>query len=323
MRYSPYCRVFAVLMFAAAARTAPASTAQPASAPAPAADPYADNACVNCHRDLPGRSSEIVELEWKHSVHFAAKTPCNGCHGGNPSVKIEQFASKEELKKASHLMRDPQFFRMYRKGGASVSPARGRSVSYFCGKCHSEIMEKHLGSSHGAFGKPTCLYCHGGGSHKITPASSKIIDTRGRKDDGQCSPCHKAATMEGVAQLKKIIVDTEERIEASGKLYTELEEWSYHNIQLEQLHHHAASKHSQLRQIFHSFNMRDISTFAAEITEVTDRTVETHELIKRMRSEQRQQTIIGVVMVSMLLIFASLLVYYKNTFLEEAHAVDA
>ena len=29
----------------------------------PQDDPFADNACVECHRDLPGRSSEIVDLE--------------------------------------------------------------------------------------------------------------------------------------------------------------------------------------------------------------------------------------------------------------------
>ena len=56
-------------------------------------DEFAGNACVQCHRDLPGRSSEIVELEWKQSVHFNAKVGCDGCHGGNASLKPDALPS--------------------------------------------------------------------------------------------------------------------------------------------------------------------------------------------------------------------------------------
>ena len=49
--------------------------------PVPDGDEHADNACVQCHRDLPGRLSEIVELEWKRSSHYEAGVACNGCHG--------------------------------------------------------------------------------------------------------------------------------------------------------------------------------------------------------------------------------------------------
>lgn len=283
----------------------------------PAADPFASNACVQCHRDLPGRSSEIVEVEWKHSVHYRAKVGCDGCHGGNASARREQFASVDEFKAASHLDRVPDFLLMHSKEDQFVGQARGRAVSYFCGKCHADIKEKHLGSPHGDFGDPTCLYCHGQGSHKIMPPSPLIIDTRSRAEGGRCSPCHRAATMQTVRQVKEILINTEEQIRTSGTLYAELEEWGYQNLELEQLHHHAQQVRSQLRQIFHSFNMREINNFASEIQAVAERTEATHELVERLRQTQRNQTVIGALAVTMLLVFAGLLVYYKKTFLDE------
>jgi len=299
-----------------AAVTGPAENASPVdTAGSVQADRYADNACVQCHRDLPGRSSEIVELQWKHSVHYAANVGCDGCHGGNPSLRLDQFASRDEWKRASHRQRNPEFLTMRRDRDLFVGSARGRSVSYFCGKCHDQIKEKHLGSPHGDFGDPTCLYCHGQGSHKITDATPQIIDTHGRAEQGRCSPCHEASTMQVVKQIKQTLVDTEQRISESGQLYNELESWGYHNLELEKLHHHAGEVHSQLRQIFHSFNMREIDNFASEIQEVADRTTETHELIQRQRQVRRQQTGMGLLAVCLLLSVAGVLVYYKHSFL--------
>ncbi len=287
-----------------------------ALAPAAEGDPYAANACVSCHGDLPGRSSEIVQLEWKRSVHYAANVGCDGCHGGDASARREQFDSEDAFKRASHLDRHPDFLLMGRSGGAFVSAVRGRQVSYFCGKCHADIKEKHLGSPHGDFGDPTCLYCHGQGSHRIAHPTPDIIDTRGRAQSGQCSHCHRAATMESVARIKKIMIDTADQIDTTGRLYAELKEWGYQNLELEKLGDHAKETQSRLRQIFHSFNMREINNFAGEIQEVADRTAATHELVGRLRRTQRRQTAVGAAAVVMLLVFAGLLVYYKRTFLE-------
>lgn len=295
----------------------PEGAAAPTEA-APASDPFAENACVNCHRDLPGRSSEIVELEWKNSVHYAAKTGCEGCHGGDPTLKPEKFDSREEFARASHHRRDPKFFTLHQTKDEIATPERGRSVSYFCGKCHSQITEKHLGSPHGRFGEPTCLYCHGQSSHLIPKATSATIDTRGRAEGGRCSPCHKATTMEGVAQVKRIVVETEERIAASLKLYEELEGWRYRNLNLEEMHRHTAEvETSKLRQVFHSFNMLEISTVARAIKETTERTTDTHALVGKLRKEQREQTLIGLVVALLLLAFARVLIYYRRTFLEK------
>ena len=284
--------------------------------PAPQEDPFADNACVQCHGDLPGRFSEIVHLEWKQSVHYDAGVGCQGCHGGDASVTRDQFDSVDAMERAAHLQRNPEFLLMHRTDRQFVSAARGRSVSYFCGKCHATIKEKHLGSPHGDFGDPTCLYCHGRGSHKITDATPQIVDTRTRAQRGDCSPCHAASTMEAVGRIKKALLETEQRIDSSGQMYRQLEDWGYRNLELEELHHHVAAVSSELRRIFHSFNMREINNFAGEIQDVADRTEATYALVERLRQRQRQQTRVGLLAVCLLLAFAGLLVYYKHTFLE-------
>lgn len=282
-------------------------------------DPYARNNCVQCHMNLSGRSSEIVELEWKHSVHFAANVGCDGCHGGNAMLRRDQFESDEAFKRAAHLERQTDFLVTYLNDREFVSETRGRAVSYFCGKCHADIKEKHLGSPHGDFGDPTCLYCHGQGSHKIAQPSPDIIDTRSRSEGGRCSPCHRAATMESVKRIKDILIKTEEQVDLSTELSTDLSEWGYRNLSLEQAQHNAAEVNSRLRQVFHSFNMREINNFATEIRDGVDRIQATHELIERLRRQQREQTVVGLAAVALLLIFSGLLVYYKSSFLDREH----
>jgi len=291
---------------------------EPAPSPdaGPAEDRFTGNACIECHRDLPGRSSEIVGVEWRHSVHFAAGVACNDCHGGNASVKRDAFESDEAWKEAAHGRRDPEFLVLHQAGDGFASSVRGRAVSYFCGKCHADIKEKHLGSPHGAFGDPTCLYCHGQGSHKITEPTLDIIDTRSRAEHGRCSPCHKASSMETVKRIKAMLENTEESIETSGRQYEDLKDWGYRNLELEQLNEHAKEVRSQLRQVFHSFNLLEISNFVSEINDVVDKTNATHELIERLRTAKRRQALIGSLVAVMLLTLAGLLRYYKHAFLD-------
>lgn len=308
------------LAFAASAALAAGGLAAPSSEPAESdaetSDPYADNACVQCHKNIPGRSAEIVELEWKQSVHHKASVGCEGCHGGDATVDREQFSSHDEFKRAAHLDRTPEFLVLHQPDSQFVSAARGRGVSYFCGKCHSDIKEKHLGSPHGDFGDPTCLYCHGMGSHRITEPSAELIDTRPRSEGGRCSPCHRAATMEAVKRIKETLIKSEDQIERSAELNEELLEWGYRNLSLEELHEHSAEVNSRLRQVFHSFNMREINNFAAEIQEAIDRAEATHERVSRLRREQSTQTIVALGVVTLLLAFAGMLVMYKHVFLD-------
>jgi hypothetical protein len=278
-------------------------------------DDFADNGCVQCHQDLPGRLSEIVELEWRRSVHYEAGVGCEGCHGGDALARRDQFDSDEAWKQAAHLARDPEFLFVHGADSQFVAATRGRSVSYFCGKCHADIKEKHLGSPHGEFGDPSCLYCHGGGSHLITSPTLDVIDTRGRAEGGRCSPCHLASTMETVVRIKDLLQATEERIEVGGRLYAELQDSGYHSLELERLHEDVAVVRSRLRQLFHSFNMREISNFAGEIQATVERTDATFEMVAALRSAQRRQTLVGGLVTVMLLLFAGLLVYYRHAFL--------
>ncbi len=281
------------------------------------ADAFADNACVQCHRALSGRSAEIVDLEWTRSVHFENNIGCDGCHGGDASLKREHFASDEAFKRAAHLARVPEFLTLHADDARFVSRARGRSISYFCGRCHTEIMEKHLGSPHGNFGDPSCLFCHGQGSHAIQRATIDIIDTRPRSDGGRCAVCHQASTMKVVGDIKEVLRTTAERIDSSAEEFLALEAAGYRNLSLGQLHHHTADTHSRLRRVFHSFNMRDINELAHSIEAVADQTDYACELVASLQRARRNQTLVGLGAVVFLLVFAGSLVYYKHAYCDD------
>ena len=275
---------------------------------------YQDNACVSCHQNLPGKLSSVVE-EWKQSVHCRNNVTCDGCHGGDPSVKREQFDTEEIFKDHSHVQRDREFLVMSRTDSPFTSAVRGRSVSYFCGKCHSNIKEKHLGSPHGDLGNPTCLYCHGMGSHAIQESTPEIIDTRSRREGGRCATCHRAATMETVSNIYHILVNTQSRLEDSAKLYDWLEKHGYKNLAMEKMYHHSRETLSQLRQTFHSFNMREINEFAASIGANADLTQETYAMVESLEVAKARQAKLGVSSVVFLLVFAALLLTYRKLYL--------
>lgn len=297
--------------------------AQVAPQDRPDADRYADNACVQCHRNLAGRSAEIVDLEWARSVHHDHNVACDGCHGGDASLTRDQFPSDEAFKEAAHLARNPEFLQLHGGEGVFVSRARGRSISYFCGRCHTEIMEKHLGSPHGNFGDPSCLYCHGRGSHAIPPATTEIIDTRSRLEGGRCSYCHQASTMKAVAEIKDILDKSAELIDSSAAKFIKLEGMGYRNLALSDLHHHTAETHSRLRRVFHSFNRREINELARSIDNVAKQTDSVYQLVESLRQARRNQTLIGLGAVVFLLAFARILVYYKAAFCEHPDRSEA
>lgn len=275
---------------------------------------YDDNACVSCHRDLPGKLSEVVD-EWKQSIHFRNNVACDGCHGGDPSVKSEQFESEEVLKERAHLHRDREFLLISQTDTPFTAAARGRSVSYFCGKCHSNIKEKHLGSPHGDLGNPTCLYCHGQGSHAIAESDPNIIDVRSRREGGRCAVCHRAATMETVSNIYHIMVNAQLQLENSTELYDWLEAHGYKNLAMEKMYHHSRETLSQLRQTFHSFNMREINEFASSIGANAELTQQTHNLIEALEVAKVRQTGLGLSSVLFLLSFAALLLIYRKKYL--------
>ena len=281
---------------------------------APAPDPYKDNACVSCHRDSVGKLGAVVQ-EWGQSIHFRNNVACDGCHGGDPSVKREQCSSDEAFKNRSHQQRSRELSLVNRPDEQFTSAIRGRSVSYFCGKCHSLIKEKHLGSPHGDLGNPTCLYCHGQGSHAITESRVEIIDLRPHSQGGRCAVCHRAATMETVSQVHAILVNAEAELKAASEQYGKLETYGYRNLAMKKTYGHSRETLSQLRQTFHSFNMREINEAASTIKTSADLTRETYNMIQALEVAKGQQAFIGILAVLFLLSFAGMLLSYRKRFL--------
>lgn len=295
-----------------------------ANTPPPSTQPVADdafvgNACVQCHEGLPGGLGEITTHEWKSSVHYANRVGCDGCHGGDPSARREQFPNADAWKLAAHMARDPKFLVAPPRTDAFVDRVRGREVSYFCGKCHGLIKEKHLGSPHGNYGDPTCLYCHartaeGRFTHEIRPASLDIIDTRGREQGGRCSPCHQAPTMQAVGQIKATLAQTSEMIEQASRQHDELIHRGYRSLELAGLQEHGKEVNSRLRRVFHSFDMREITGFAGEIKALAERTTRTHDLLEQVSHMRRRQTVVAVAVCAFLLAFVGLLMHYKHAY---------
>jgi hypothetical protein len=289
-----------------------------AAPPAAAEDPFAGNACVRCHESQTGRLGEIVQ-EWKNSVHFANGVGCDGCHGGDAGARAEHFERPEAFQAASHLSRDPRLLTATRSAGEFVTHVRGREVSYFCGKCHTLVKEKHLGSPHGDNGDPSCLYCHarrpdGFSTHAIVAPTLDVIDTRGLAEGGRCAPCHQAPTMQAVAQIKATLGRTAALIDRVSAQYEALIQRGYRSIELAGLAEHGREVHSRLRRVFHSFNMREINDFSGEIQALAERTQRTHDLLDRVVRQRRLQTAAGLGVCGFLLCFAGLLLYYKRTY---------
>lgn len=312
----PFIVILAVGPGPASASPPPPEPAKPA---APAEDKFANNACVRCHENLPGRLGEIVSLEWRHSVHHDNSVGCDGCHGGDASLRAEQFPDAEAFKQASHLSRDARFLAMTQATGQFVNRVRGREVSYFCGKCHALVKEKHLGSPHGDNGDPTCLYCHarspeGRVTHRIEHASLDIIDPRSRDQGGLCSPCHQAPTMQAVSQIKATLARTTALIDEASEQYEGLTKKGYRSLELATLQQHGQEVQSRLRRVFHSFDMREINGFAGEIQALSERTTRTHDLLEQVGRMRRRQAMVGLGIAGFLLCFAGLLLHYKRTY---------
>jgi len=125
-----------------------------------AQNPGGKDSCLECHSRLSGALKRAVS-DWRGSTHFEQKIGCVDCHGGD--------------KESDRYPKSP--------GTGYVGIPRMHDVPYFCGKCHGEIKEKHLGSPHGSHGLPNCISCHG--HHGISkPEPEKIITEK------NCTKCH-------------------------------------------------------------------------------------------------------------------------------------
>ncbi len=285
-------------------------------------DPYAGDACVICHRIE--KNTQYIYNEWTQSVHYKNNVSCSGCHGGDPSVSVPDAsdqAAYQAAVDAAHLRRNPEFFLLHGKGPEFESTARGRSVSYYCGRCHTEIMEKHLGSPHGDFGAPTCLYCHatsqdrpGRVTHAIQPATLDIVDPRSRGERGRCSTCHSQAAMKVVHTLKKLLEESVADIEQSAKDYAFVLESGYRYLNLGAMLDNSRQMRSRVRISFHSFNMREIQEACRAISRVKETSASAAEIVGETERAKKRQSVIGLAVSAFLLTFAGLLVYYRRRY---------
>lgn len=162
---------------------------------------------------------------------------------------------------------------------------------------------------------PTCLYCHGMGSHAIQESSAEIIDVRSSSEGGRCAICHRAATMETVSNVYHIMVNAQLQLESSTKLYNWLETHGYKNLAMDKMYHNSRETLSQLRQTFHSFNMREINEFASSIGANAELTQDTYNMIESLEIAKARQAKLGISSVLFLLCFAGLLLIYRKKYL--------
>lgn len=347
------------------------SSAPPTGAAAPAEPPgpeqwYADNACIECHRAEGGRLAEIVDEGWAKSVHYENNTPCQSCHGGDASLKREDFASDEAFKETSHLtfnaellfLRDRADVGVAREDGISyacrechqgdnigkqlgdphegserspclwsryggVSVSRARGIAYICAKCHTKAAEKHLGSPHGNFGNPSCLFCHGDGSHAIPLAALDILDIRPREELGRCSPCHKPSTMNVVAKIRETLEQTAEMIEVSTVQFQDLQKMRYRNLALAEMHAHVDDIRRSLREVLHGSNIREVNELARSMKNVAKLTAYDYELVEALQDARQRQTEIAIGAAALLLVLVGMLVLYRRAFCKSTGPSEA
>jgi hypothetical protein len=127
--------------------------------------------------------------------------------------------------------------------------------------------------------------------------------------------CHRAATMETVAQIYKTLVTAQDQLNNASKQYSQLETFGYRNLALKKMYGNSRETLSQLRQSFHSFNMREINDAASTIKTNAQLTQETYDMIQALEVAKGRQAFIGIGAVTFLLSFAGLLLAYRKRFL--------
>ncbi len=145
------------------------------------------NACINCHQNLPGKLGDPVK-KFKKDVHAQKGITCVGCHGGDQtSSNFAVIKSKEN---------------------GFIGRPKVTDIPELCSKCHSHLeymrkfspsidvgqLSSYKTSVHGkllAKGDTkvaTCASCHG--SHGILPASNAASSVYPPNVSETCSKCH-------------------------------------------------------------------------------------------------------------------------------------
>jgi hypothetical protein len=111
------------------------------------------------------------------------------------------------------------------------------------------------------------------------------------------------------------MVNAQLQLENSSKLYDWLEAHGYKNLAMDKMYHHSRETLSQLRQTFHSFNMREINEFASSIGANAELTQETYNMIENLEMGKTRQAKLAISSVLFLLSFAGLMLIYRKKYL--------
>ena len=234
---------------------------------------------------------------------------CKECHADN---RMEQQRGDPHAGSGSGICLWGRY------GGVSMSRIRG--IAYVCADCHTRAAEKHLASPHGSFGAPSCLFCHGNGSHAIPLATIDILDTRSREELGRCSPCHKPNTMTVVARIRELLEQTVRMIEASAAQFQDLKRMGYRNLALSEMHDHVDETLTALSEELHGSDIRAISELARSVKNLAKRTAYDHDLVLALQEARRRQTRVALEAAGLLLLLACMLVLYRRAFCKHSGA---
>ncbi len=161
----------------------------PWSPPASAAPVGAEDACIQCHRDIPDETLAAPVKGMAADVHGKRGLGCSGCHGGDPSAVDDMSTAHAAAK------------------GFKGVPSAG-SEPEFCARCHADPvfmknynpnlsvdqLRRYRTSVHGIKNKngdtrvAHCTSCHG--VHGIRPANDPLSPVFPSNVPRTCSKCH-------------------------------------------------------------------------------------------------------------------------------------
>ena len=286
--------------------------------------------CESCHGGDATLTREqfSTEEEFKRASHLSFKVEFlflrDRAGVGNAREDFTSYACKEchadsraEGQRGDpHTGPDSAICLWGRYGGVSTSRIRG--IAYVCADCHTRSAEKHLGSPHGSFGAPSCLFCHGNGSHAIPVATIDILDTRPREELGRCSPCHKPNTMTVVARIREALEQTVRMAEAAAAQFEDLKRMGYRNLALAEMHDHVDEIKTALGEELHGSDIRAISELARSVKNLAKRTAYDHDLVLALQEARQRQTRVALGAAGLLLLLACMLVAYRRAYCERA-----